>query len=385
MLRKFLFENPWDDNGKKKRPSNSNTDDSFDKLLNSLQEKFQDLLSGGGNKGGNAPSSGAYIKIFALIALIAWGASGLYKINPDEQGVVLRFGAFNRLGVPGINYRLPYPIETVEKVSITRVQTETIGMQQSAVRSLRLSRRQNQETANSDWKSQMLTGDENIISIDFDVQWQVKDAKDFLFNVRDLPGENTVKKAAESAMREVIGAIPLSLALAEKRSEIETKAKNLLQNMLDSYSRGVTILRLQLLRVEPPSEVLDAYREVQSSKADKERFINDAEAYRNDILPRARGEAEKIMQEAEAYRDATIAIAQGEAKRFDDILKEYLFSKDVTKQRMYIDAMRSVMGKVNKVIVDDGIAKNMLPHMPIQNLLENKGYRNSINKGTENE
>jgi membrane protease subunit HflK len=211
----------------------------------------------------------------------------------------------------------------------------------------------------------MLTGDENIVDINFEVQWRIRDPKAFLFNVRNP--EITVKNAAESAVREVIGSTQIATALAEGRLDIEVKSKQLLQSILDSYKSGVEVVRLQMLKVDPPHEVIDAFRDVQTARADMERLINQSETYRNDIIPKARGESEKIVLDAEAYKARVIARAEGEAARFASVYKEYASAQDVTRKRMYLETMEEIMRGMNKVVIDDKV-QGTVPILPLNDL-----------------
>ncbi len=392
------FKNPWDDSyGKNKRPENKGSEgnsDELDDIIRKGQEKIVDFLNakkkkstgGSGNNFGNTDLQLPTGKIFIIllsITLLFWLSTGFYTIQPDEEGVVLRFGKYNRTSIPGLNYKFPSPIETVTKVSTTRINREIIGFRPTGMQSQTSSRffsSKSSENADQDiqsipQESQMLTGDENIIDINFDVQWKVKDAKDYLFNLRDLNHENTVKSCAESAMREVIGLQKISDALAPERFQIEQKAKHLLQEMLDNYKAGVHIERLQMLRVQPPLEVIDSYRDVQSAKADKEKLINEALAYRNSILPRARGEAEQYIQEAEGYKQQVIANAQGESSRFNSVYNEYQKAKDVTRKRMYLETMEDILAGMDKIIMDGNSSGSVVPYLPLNELLKNNNEK----------
>jgi membrane protease subunit HflK len=346
------FKNPWGDDGRK--PPETDLDDLFKKG----QEKFNQFFGTGSWQPGTTPP----VRLLSLIGLVIlglWLSTGFYTVQPDEQGIVMRFGEYSRTTMPGLNYKLPAPIEKIIKVSVTRVNQEEIGFRSTS------NRRGGAGGKNVPKESQMLTGDENIVDIDLNVQWVITDAKDYLFNVLDMPGENTVKNTAESAVREVIGRTDISSALAEERYRIEQEAKVLLQSILDSYKAGVQIVRLQMLRVEPPPEVLDAYRDVQTAKADKERAINQAYAYKNEVLPRARGEAEKLIQEAEGYRRRVIAEAEGEAQRFNSVYNEYRKAKDVTKKRMYLETLESILEGMDKIIIDKKASGGVIPFLPL--------------------
>ncbi len=269
------------------------------------------------------------ISVVALLAFVGWMATGIYKVQPDERGLVLQFGRFVRTANPGLNYHLPYPIETVVLPKVTQIHQVEVG---------------------SGAASQMLTGDENIVEADATVFWKIRDPADYVFKVVDP--QETVKVAADSAIRDVIGRNPIQAALSDKRQEIADQAQDLLQSLLDSYHTGILVTQVQLQRVDPPQLVIDAFNDVQRARADQERARNEAEAYRNDILPRARGEVERIRQDAEAFKSQEISRAQGEASRFlavDDIYKQH---KNVLSERLYIETMEEVMKKSTKVFLD---------------------------------
>ena len=381
-------KNPWEDDPKDQNSSdggNNKSNDDFDEMIRKGQKRIIDLMSsqrGGGKRGGkksSQPSGGngffgpgfgdfpakKLLLILIIIVLGAWFSTGFYTVQPDEQGVIMRFGKYSRISGPGLNYKLPTPFERVIVISVTRVNKEEIGFRSA----MRDSSRRVKSKQSVPQESQMLTGDENIIDIDFDVQWVIKDARQYLFNVRDLSNENTVKNAAESAMREVIGQVGIADALAEERNSIEFNAKTLLQEILDSYGMGVQVLRLQMLRVEPPPGVLAAYRDVQSAKADRESEINNAFKYRNFIVPNARGDAEAVLQEAESYKRQRIAIAEGEAGRFNEIYRQYVKAKDVTRKRMYLETLEGILSGMNKIILDSNASNSgVLPYMPLDQL-----------------
>lgn len=385
--------NPWDeDDGnttpkrtpKRPKPEDTN-EENIDQLIKKGQERILDLLKGVDkskknknseeqpNNSNNFPNfSGGFpfnlpssklIPLIIGVLLMVWLSTGFYTVQPDEQGVIMRFGKYARTSNSGLNYKLPNPIESLTLISVTRVNKEEIGFRTIADSDRNSTNSSNRK--NVPVESQMLTGDENIIDIDFDVQWVIKDAKQFLFNVRDINGENTVKNTAESAMRDIIGQVGITEALAEERNRIELAAKTLLQQTLDNYGMGVQVMRLQMLRVEPPPEVLAAYRDVQSSKADREKEINQAMAYRNEIIPKARGDAAMIVQTAEAYQKERVALAEGEAKRFNEIYMEYIKAKDVTRKRMYLETMEKIMARMNKTIMDNKSTAPVIPYLPL--------------------
>ena len=217
----------------------------------------------------------------------------------------------------------------------------------------------------------MLTGDENIVDIDFEVQWKVREPSKFLFNIREP--ELTVKSVAESAMREVVGRTKIASVLTEGRASIEQDARGIMQTVLDSYDAGIDIVRLQMREVQPPSAVIDAFRDVQTARADRERARNEAETYRNDIIPRARGDAEKILQDAEAYQQQVVAKAQGEAGRFVSVYEKYKVSKDVTRRRLYLETMEELLKGMNKIIIDKKAGGGVVPYLPLNELNKKVG------------
>jgi membrane protease subunit HflK len=325
----------------------------FEELLRRGQDRFRRVLPGGFG-------TGAGIAIIAIAIVVIWLASGFYRVLPDEVGVVLRFGAYNRTTQPGLNYHLPSPIEKVLTPSVTRVNRTEIGYRSGEGTTAR-----GGGTRQVPEEALMLTGDENIVDINFTVFWVIKDAQAYLFDIRDP--DATVKSAAESAMREVVGETPIAQALSEGRGKIETDTQHLLQGILDAYRAGVEVTQLQLLRVDPPDPVIDAFRDVQRALADRERLRNEAEAYRNDIIPRARGDAVRIKQEAEGYRQQIINQAQGDADRFISVYRAFKAAQDVTQQRIYLETMEEILKNSNKVIIDKSAQgeSGVLPYLPL--------------------
>jgi len=321
------------------------------------------VLPGNGG-GGGAPRGGRFGGARGLVLLGAaivalWLASGFYRVQPDEQGVVLQFGAFVRTTGPGLNYHIPWPIESVLRPAVTRINRTEIGYRSGAVERGTGTARDQRELLE---ESLMLTGDENIVDINVAVFWRVKDAGAYLFNIRSP--QTVIKSVAESVMREVIARTPIQLALAERRAQIESDVHNGTQTILDQYRAGVEITQVQLQKVDPPAEVVDSFRDVQRAQTDLDRMGNEAESYRNDIIPRARGDAARITAEAEGARQASIAEATGQAQRFESVLKAYQAAKDVTLQRMYIDAMQDVITHSPVVVVDDNV-KGLVPFLPL--------------------
>ncbi len=330
------------------------TPPDIDEVIKKIQSLLNRFLGGG--KGGAKP-----IIVGLLIIATLWGLSGLYRVLPDEQGVVLRFGKFVNTTQPGLNYHFPYPIESVITPKVTKVNRMDIGF-----RSERDSGFSSGGVADVPEESLMLTGDENIVNIDFSVFWVIKDAGNFLFKIQDPEG--TVKAAAETAMREVIARSNIQPILTEGRSVIETETQTIIQKILDEYTSGIQITQVQTQKADPPDQVIDAFRDVQAARADMERSKNEAEAYANDVIPRARGEAQKILQAAEAYKKEVVAKAEGEASRFLAIYNEYAKAKQVTQERMFLETMETVLGDINKIIIDKNSGSGVVPYLPLPEL-----------------
>ena len=315
------------------------TPPNIDELIKNLQDKINKFLPGGASGGGKPI-------IFGLtILVIVWALSGLYRVLPDEQGVVLRFGKFVKTTQPGLNYHIPFPVETVQTPKVTKVNRMDIGFRSERDSGFSTGG----GVADVPQESLMLTGDENIVNIDFSVFWVIKDAGNFLFKIQDPIG--TVKAAAETAMREVIAKSDIQPILTEGRSKIEIETQEIIQTILDDYESGIQITQVQTQKADPPDQVIDAFRDVQAARADMERSKNEAEAYANDVIPRARGEAAKILQAAEAYKKEVVARAEGEASRFVSIYNEYAKAKQVTQERMYLETMEKVLADIDKVII----------------------------------
>ena len=326
-----------------------------EEIIKKIQETINKILPGGGSGGGKS------IIVGAVILAIIWVGSGLYRVLPDEQGVVLRFGKFVKTTQPGLNYHIPFPIESVQTPKVTKVNRMDIGF-----RSERDSGFSSGGVADVPEESLMLTGDENIVNIDFSVFWVIKDAGNFLFKIQDPEG--TVKAAAETAMREVIARSEIQPILTEGRSKIEIDTQEIIQNILDEYTSGIQITQVQTQKADPPDQVIDAFRDVQAARADMERSKNEAEAYRNDVIPRARGEAQKILQAAEAYKKEVVAKAEGEASRFLAIYNEYKNAKTVTQERMYLETMEKVLADIDKVIIEKNAGSGVVPYLPLPEL-----------------
>ena len=334
------------------------TPPNIDEIINKIQSTINKFTGGG--KGGSKP-----IILGLIILAVLWTLSGLYRVLPDEQGVVLRFGKFVNTTQPGLNYHFPYPIETALTPKVTKVNRIDIGF-----RSERDSGFTSGGVADVPEESLMLTGDENIVNIDFSVFWVIKDAGNFLFKIQDPQG--TVKAAAETAMREVIARSNIQPILTEGRSLIETDTQEIIQQILDEYNSGIQITQVQTQKADPPDQVIDAFRDVQAARADMERSKNEAEAYANDVIPRARGEAQKILQAAEAYKKEVVAKAEGEASRFVSIYDEYAKAKEVTQERMYLETMEKVLADIEKVIIEKNAGSGVVPYLPLPELNKKK-------------
>ena len=280
--------------------------------------------------------------ISVLIIFVIWMGTGFFTIDSDEEGIIMRFGRYNREVKPGLNYKLPNPIETVYKISVTRIKKDIIGKFDYQKANNENYRNNNEKEKSYPKESQMLTGDENIIEMHFYVQWKISDSKNYLFNIKDNKKENIVKSAAESVMRQIISEVTLSEALSEKRLIIEHRVMKNLQRIMNSYKSGIEIISIGILYSYVGAEVRDAYRDVQSAKADRERFINEAQAYKNEIIPRAKAEAAKIIEAAIAYKESIISKAYGNSNKFNEIFKAYLLNKDITRRRMYLDTMEKI-------------------------------------------
>jgi membrane protease subunit HflK len=328
-------------------------------LLRKGQDRMKRFLPGGfGGVRGAA--------LIISLAAAVWLGSGFYQVAPDEQGVELIFGKWSpTTGVtqPGLNYNWPSPIGQVYKPKVTHVNRIEIGFRSGTDGTTRstLQRQVSNEAL-------MLTGDENIIDINFVVLWVINDAGKFLFNIRDA--EQSITDVAESAMREVIGKTNGNRARAEGRLEVEIKTRELLQKTLDEYGAGVLITQLQLQKVDPPEAVIDAFRDVQRARADRERAINDAQGYANSIIPQARGEAAQLLEEARAYKAEVVARSQGDAERFLAVYEAYKTGREVTIKRIYLETMEKILKGMNKIIIDGKGAGNqgVLPYLPLPEL-----------------
>ena len=347
------------------RPGGQQPD--LEEILKRSQDRMKQVMPSGGMPGP------VLLLLFAIAAAVVGFYAFFFTVKPDELGVVLRFGKFERQEPPGLHMRWPYPVEEVLLPKVTRENRIEVGMISSST-SGGLTRDVPQE-------SLMLTGDENIVDVDFVVVWRIKSEEfdetrqqagvaKYLFNIQNP--ENTVKEVAESAMREVVGQSDIQPLLTADRQKTELAVRDLMQNTLDSYDAGIKIVRVQMQKVDPPSKVIDAFRDVQAAKADQERLQNVARGYANKVVPEARGEAERILQKAEAYKEQTVQEAIGQAARFEKVYGEYAKAPEVTRKRMFLETMERVFKGTDKIILDSsgsaGGGSGVVPYLPLDQL-----------------
>jgi len=330
----------------------------IDEIVRKGQEQLRVLMGGKGGgsgfPGGGSGASGFGRGTIGLIILALFGVwlwMSVYSVKPEEQSVELLFGKYYRTGEPGLNFA-PWPVVTKDIIAVTRERTEDIGTGRGGTRAS---------------QGLMLTGDENIVDIDFQVVWTISNAKDYLFNLADPVG--TINAVAESAMREIIARSELAPILNRDRGVISIELQQLVQKTLDSYESGINIVRINFEKADPPTEVIDAFREVQAAEQTRDTLQKQADAYANKVVAGARGKAAQILQEAEAYRAQVINEAEGEASRFNAVYAEYAKAPEVTRKRLYLETMEKVFGAVNKVIIDDNVSKSgVVPYLPLDQL-----------------
>ncbi len=340
---------------------------------NQNQPDIEEMIKRGQDRLKNAMPGGTGIPTALWLLLFAVGAGVIgfyaftYKVNPNQQGVVLRFGELVEKTDPGLHFRWPYPINEVLLPDVTRNNRIQIGMR-SAVGG---GGTRAQAIRDVPEESLMLTGDENIVDVDFEVQWKIRDAEKFLFNIQHP--ETTVKEVAEAAMREVVGQSDIQSILTQAREEVRQKVTDLIQSTLDAYNAGIEIVQVQLQKVDPPQKVIDAFRDVQAARADQVRLQNEANAYANRVVPEARGQAERILQAAKGYREQTVADAFGQAARFEKVYEEYAKAPEVTRRRMFLETMERVYGGTDKIILDNkGGGSGVVPYLPLDQLTNRK-------------
>jgi membrane protease subunit HflK len=354
--------------GNNQGPSPHRDDDVLAEVRD-LVEAMRDKMFGGsgdrgGANGGSAPRRSISPWPFVVIGLALYLGSGFFIVAPDQRGVVLRFGQVVREVGPGPGYHLPWPFEEVLKPSVTAIRKEEFGFRTIDVGPPARYR-------DVDPEALMLTGDENIVKLLFIVQYKVKaepeETARFLFNVRD-PVE-TVRAAAEAAMRQVIGSNKIDDVLTEDRERIQVEAQKLLQEILDSYDSGLKVETVKLQDVDPPDQVSDAFKDVIDAQQDRERLINEARGYANDVVPKARGQAAQMLNDADGYRLAKIQEAQGSAQRFVALHDEYAKAKDVTRERLYIEAMEDILPRIQKIVIDDKAGEHTVPYLPLDQMI----------------
>ena len=333
--------NPWGGRGGGGQPPD------LEDLIRRSQDNIRRLIPGGLGTGRGFLLAGA-------IVVGLWAISGFYRVQSDEQGVELLFGKYVKTTQPGLNYWFPTPIGEVIKPKVTQTNQITVGFRGATG---------GQNSRDVPQESLMLTGDENIVDVKYTVQWRIRDAGEFLFNIREP--ESTVKIASESAVREIVGRTPLQAILTRERESVAQTSEELLQGIIDNYKAGVTILDLQIQAAEPPKEVRDAFDDVQRANQDRERLINEANAYRNDIVPRAKGDAARMVQNAEAQKERLVKEGEGQASRFTAFYNTYVLNKDITARRMYLETMQEVLGRADKVIMDSKGTSGVVPYLPL--------------------
>jgi len=346
-------KDPWSGRNEKNNPPD------LDEVVRKLQEKLNGLFGGGSNGGDpSTPADGSTAKGLGLLAagaLVLWGFSGVYTVDEGTRGVVTRFGAYVATTQPGLNWHFPAPIEQVQVINVEQQRFIEVGYRSGG----------GQATGSVPKEAMMLTRDENIVDVRLAVQYQVKDAKDYAFNVLDPA--STLKQVTESVERGVIGHSDMDFVLTEGRSEIVQDIKSEIQSVMDAYKAGILITSVNLQDAQPPEQVQGSFEDAIKAREDKQRLINEAEAYSNDVVPKARGAASRIVQEAEGYKVKVIAQADGDVSRFTQLLSQYQKAPAVTKQRMYIEAMESVLGRSNNVLVDVKGGNNIL-YLPLDKL-----------------
>lgn len=331
---------------------NQNAD--LEEILKRSQDKLKQAMPGGGG----SRLLTTFVVLLGLAALSFYAFT--VRVNPDQLGVVLRFGEWHRDLGPGLRFRYPFPVEQVFLPSVTQVNRVEVGILSGADSRFGGAQRDVPE------ESLMLTGDENIVDVDFVVFWQISDAKNFLFNIQNP--EKTIKEVAESSMREIIGKSDIQPILTQDRAATEAAVRELIQTTLNEYGSGVFITNVQLQKVDPPQQVIDAFRDVQAARADQERLQNQAQAYANRVVPEARGSAERIIQQAEAYKAQIVQEAEGQAARFTSVYDEYKVAPEVTRQRIFLETMERVFEDTDKIIIDSGAGQGVVPYLPLDQL-----------------
>jgi membrane protease subunit HflK len=342
----------------------------LDQVIRDLQKKLSSIFGKSSSRGGGGSASGGGKgrvpslgktggTLLAVVVVGLWIASGFYVVDQSEQGVELRFGKYQEVKPAGLRWHMPYPIELVEIVNVQQVRTVEVGYRtREGASQLTLVPRE----------ALMLTADENIIDIQFAVQYNIRDPRDLLFKVSE-PADQVVRQATESAVREIVGRSSMDFVITGGRAEIAFETRELLQTILDRYQTGITVRAVEMQNAQPPAEVKDAFDDAVRAREDEERLKNEAEAYANDIIPKSRGAAARIVQEAEAYKESVVATSQGEASRFLQVLEEYNLAPGVTRDRLYLEAMEEVLSRSTKLMVDQGSNSNNVMYLPLDQLI----------------
>jgi modulator of FtsH protease HflK len=335
-------------------PGSGGQPPDLEEMLKRGQDKVKQVMHGGGG----VPTILWVLGAAVVVGVVAFQAL-TFRVDADELGVVMRFGKFVRQEPPGLHYRLPYPIEEVRLPKVTRQNIIEVGMRSA-------SGGRSGSVRDERAESLMLTGDENIVDVDFVVLWRIKDAARYLFNIQNP--DTTVKEVAESAMREVVGQSRIAPLLTEDRQKTEEAVRQLIQKTLDSYNAGILIEQVKLQKVDPPAEVIEAFRDVQAARADMERLQNEAYGYANKVVPEARGDAQRILQGAEGYKQRVVNEAGGDTSRFLQVHEQYKNAPEVTRKRMFLETMEGVLGGTDKVIIDSNGSQGVVPYLPLDKL-----------------
>ena len=348
----------------------------LDQVIRDLQKKLSGIFgksssrSGGGGGSGGGKGKGLSLGrtggiLLAIVVVVLWIASGFYVVDQSEQGVEMRFGEYQEVKPAGLRWHMPYPIESVEIINVQKVRTVEVGYR---TREGATARDGGTQLVLVPREALMLTADENIIDIQFAVQYNIRDPRDLLFKVSE-PADQVVRQATESAVREIVGRSSMDFVITGGRAEIAFETRELLQDILDRYQTGITVRAVEMQNAQPPAEVKDAFDDAVRAREDEERLKNEAEAYANDIIPKARGAAARIVQESEGYKESVIATSQGEASRFLQVLEEYNLAPGVTRDRLYLEAMEEVLSRSTKLVIDQGSNSNNVMYLPLDQLI----------------
>jgi len=362
-------KDPWGQGNGQKGPPD------LDQVIRDLQKKLSGIFGKSSSRGGGGGSGGGKGKglslgrtggsLLGIVVAGLWIASGFYVVDQSEQGVEMRFGEYQEVKPAGLRWHMPYPIESVEIVNVQKVRTVEVGYR---TREGATTRDGATQLVLVPREALMLTADENIIDIQFAVQYNIRDPRDLLFKVSE-PADQVVRQATESAVREIVGRSSMDFVITGGRAEIAFETRELLQNILDRYQTGITVRAVEMQNAQPPAEVKDAFDDAVRAREDEERLKNEAEAYANDIIPKARGAAARIVQESEGYKESVIATSQGEASRFLQVLEEYNLAPGVTRDRLYLEAMEEVLSRSTKLVIDQGSNSNNVMYLPLDQLI----------------